>query len=577
MNLALLWQVAASALLVSAITPTPTVSKRDNIEPSVTPQFVTTQDGQFMFNGSTLPFVGTNAYWLSSLNSDEDVDFTLGNLSAIGIKVVRTWAFNDVDTIPENGTWFQLIANGTTSINNGTNGLQKLDTVVRLAEKHGIFLLLSLTNNWNPRPLLDNLGAGPALSGRDVTPNTNNSLPRNTLSNDYGGMDAYVREFGNATMHDEFYVNPTILNSFMNYTTQVVSRYVHSPAIFAWEIANDPRCNSSIPATNDCKTTTVTQWHSQVAQHVNTVDPNHLVSSGNQGFICMDCPKLFPRIVPPPPQTSPVPGRRRSVPKPLTKTTLLQKRKAAWKKTRSLLKRSDTNTEGVRVRGRWVATQTRRQDDQGVGPGFDGSQGIDSEDILNIPQIGFGTFQLFPDQNQYGIDDPSLPAFNNTVLQGIEWIQAHAAMGKLFGKPVTLNGFGLVTQANAPFFVPFNKTQAPFGPDATNTTTTPTQQPFGVTDAQRDDAYTQWLKAGLAAGVQGMLQYQWSQGNLTTGVGTAIAPTVTGTDVTPIVTGTGLSPNDGYSIQGQGQQVVVDTIQQAAQQFAPDDPTTITT
>lgn len=34
-----------------------------------------------------------------------------------------------------------------------------------------------------------------------------------------------------------------------------------------------------------------------------------------------------------------------------------------------------------------------------------------------------------------------------------------------FNKPVALTGFGLVTQNNAPNFVPFNSTQAPFGPD----------------------------------------------------------------------------------------------------------------
>lgn len=45
---------------------------------------------------STLDFVGTNAYWLPALNSDQDIDFTLGNISAAGVKVVRTWAFNGV-------------------------------------------------------------------------------------------------------------------------------------------------------------------------------------------------------------------------------------------------------------------------------------------------------------------------------------------------------------------------------------------------------------------------------------------------------------------------------------------------
>jgi mannan endo-1,4-beta-mannosidase len=55
-----------------------------------------------------------------------------------------------------------------------------------------------------------------------------------------GGMDLYVRQFGLDT-HDQFYTNESILTSFMNYTTQVVSRYVNSPSIFSYELANDAR------------------------------------------------------------------------------------------------------------------------------------------------------------------------------------------------------------------------------------------------------------------------------------------------------------------------------------------------
>lgn len=74
--------------------------------------------------------------------------------------------------MPAEGPWFQLIANGTTTINLGTNGLPRLDKVVELAEQHGIYLLLSLTNNWNPIPGSDG--------------NAANTLNRNYLSNDYG-------------------------------------------------------------------------------------------------------------------------------------------------------------------------------------------------------------------------------------------------------------------------------------------------------------------------------------------------------------------------------------------------------
>lgn len=158
----------------------------------------------------------------------------------------------------------------------------------------------------------------------------------------------------------------------------------------------------------------------------------------------MDCPKLFPRA----PQTSAsASDRRRRVAKPITKKRLLEERRAAWKRTAKAEKRS---LSGPSIRGRWTApgilsllnsyrnllliflTATRRQSEEvGVGPSFDGSSGVDAEDILNIPQIGFGTFQLFPDQNNYGPDNPHLAPFNNTVQTGLSWIQKHAELGQM--------------------------------------------------------------------------------------------------------------------------------------------------
>ena len=91
-----------------------------------------------------------------------------------------------------NGTWFQLIANGTTSVNTGPNGLQKLDQVLAAAEANDVVVILSLTNNWNPLPLIDNTTeVAVGLTRRDVTFGTNNSLPRNTLSNDYGKIASF--------------------------------------------------------------------------------------------------------------------------------------------------------------------------------------------------------------------------------------------------------------------------------------------------------------------------------------------------------------------------------------------------
>jgi mannan endo-1,4-beta-mannosidase len=57
---------------------------------------------------------------------------------------------------------------------------------------------------------------------------------------------------------------------------------------------------------------------------------------------------------------------------------------------------------------------------------------VDSADVINMPQIGFGTFQLFPDQNTYGQDNPLLTPLNNTIEAGITWIEMQAQIGAMY-------------------------------------------------------------------------------------------------------------------------------------------------
>jgi mannan endo-1,4-beta-mannosidase len=158
--------------------------------------------------------LGTNAYWLGTLVNDDDITKTLKNVKSQGIKVVRTWGFNgerplcpchdantcstlflyltlsslvirtpkDVTEIPSDGTvYFQLIKDGHQTINDGPNGLQKLDKIVKVAEELGLFVQISLTNNWNP------IKDEKPHKGKDgLKKRHNDARPRNALSNDYG-------------------------------------------------------------------------------------------------------------------------------------------------------------------------------------------------------------------------------------------------------------------------------------------------------------------------------------------------------------------------------------------------------
>lgn len=86
----------------------------------------------------------------SSLDSDVFGRRSMVRLSRNFVKFHDPESKIDVTEIPETGTWFQLIANGTTSVNTGANGLQKLDMIIKHAESFGIYVLLTLTNNWAP-------------------------------------------------------------------------------------------------------------------------------------------------------------------------------------------------------------------------------------------------------------------------------------------------------------------------------------------------------------------------------------------------------------------------------------------
>ena len=95
-----------------------------------------------------------------------------------------------------------------------------------------------------------------------------------------GGMDLYVQEFGVAKTHDEFYTSMTIREEFYKYVQFVVSRYVNESGVIAWEIANDARCNSTLPSSDLCNTNTVTLWHAETAEFIRSIDSNHLITSG---------------------------------------------------------------------------------------------------------------------------------------------------------------------------------------------------------------------------------------------------------------------------------------------------------
>ncbi|OMO64742.1 Glycoside hydrolase, family 5 [Corchorus olitorius] len=211
-------------------------------------------------NQSTFYINGWNSYWLLQESvwdgpSRLMVSKMLQRGAQMGLTVCRTWAFSDGDgpnalqTSP--GVFNERVFKG-------------LDYVIVEARKHGIRLILSLVNNLN----------------------------------NFGGKAQYVRWAQKAGINvssstDSFFSNPIIKDYYKAYIKAILNRknslsgvkYSNEPAIFAWELMNEPRCesNSSAPI--------LQAWISEMAAFVKSLDQKHLVTVGLEGFYGLNTTK----------------------------------------------------------------------------------------------------------------------------------------------------------------------------------------------------------------------------------------------------------------------------------------------
>lgn len=224
-------------------------------------QFVHTTNGQLMFNGLPFRFGGANSYGLM-FESQATVDQVLGTAANDGLKAIRMWAFDDIG-VPGSGNSFYLqYWNGSApAYNDGPTGLANVDYAIYRAGQLGLKLIVNFTNNWP----------------------------------DYGGMDQYVN-WRNGSFHDQFYTDPVIRQWYKNWVSHLLNHvntysgiaYKNDPAIMVWELANEPRCaGSGLPTSGACVPQTITTWIADVASYVKSVDSNHLLAVGDEGFYCI--------------------------------------------------------------------------------------------------------------------------------------------------------------------------------------------------------------------------------------------------------------------------------------------------
>ncbi|KAG6911903.1 hypothetical protein DXG01_000150 [Tephrocybe rancida] len=245
MRLSLSLVSVLAALLASAALAEPV---RRHSESSKVPKgFVTTKGSQFELDGKPFYFVGANSYWLPLLTTQADVESTFKQMQAAGVKVLRTWGHNAItsDELPgalESGlTYYQVWNSNSTdwALNDGPQGLQRLDKVIETAGKYGI-----------------------------------------------KGLELYISYIiGTGQTHDIFYTNPKTIASYQRYMKTIINRYKNSPNIFAWELVNEARCLGDLPAGPGCVpgSNTLLTWYKQQSDFARKLDPHHLITTGGEG------------------------------------------------------------------------------------------------------------------------------------------------------------------------------------------------------------------------------------------------------------------------------------------------------
>lgn len=245
-------------------------------------EFVTTRDGRFYRGDTEYKFIGANFWYGAVLASEgqggnrERLQKELDLMQEVGITNVRVLVGGEgPDTVashvlpvlqPEPGVYNDTI-------------LQGLDYLIAELEKREMTAVLFLNNSWEWSggygAYLEWAGCGPVPDWSDWT-----------IAQNY---------------HCQFVKNDSAKAMAERHVRYIVSRtntvtgkpYSESPAIMAWELANEPRAFARDSVTKAC----FAEWVEAQAKLIKSLDSNHLVTTGSEGLEgCEEDSALFRKI-----------------------------------------------------------------------------------------------------------------------------------------------------------------------------------------------------------------------------------------------------------------------------------------
>ncbi|PRW59651.1 nitrilase 2 isoform A [Chlorella sorokiniana] len=164
----------------------------------------------------------------------------LDEAAAAGLTVVRAWAHGVSPSYP-------VLLDARGSYSEGM--LRGLDYLLAEAGARGLKVILSFTSNWTPM----------------------------------GGVDQFANMTGGS--HNDFFSKEAPKALFKDFVRTIVTRtntitgrrYSEDPTIMAWDLINEPVCRGCAPGT-------IASWVKEMAGFVKSLDSNHLLTVGEEGF-----------------------------------------------------------------------------------------------------------------------------------------------------------------------------------------------------------------------------------------------------------------------------------------------------
>jgi len=242
--------------------------------------FVKATGTSFSVDGKPFFITGVNNHYLL-YGLDAEVKEVLDDAVAMGANVIRTflqpvigspdddsttiWKFHNprADTsdglnVHGNFLLYWDHTKNEMAINDGPNGVQKVDALIAEAKKRDLRLIFALLDFWDYTGGMQQMVAWHGVSAK-----------RCFFSCEHNMRDDHF-----------FFTDPRTIHDYQHWVAYVVNRmnpktglrYRDDPTIMAWDVANEANAKP-----DELRL----QWTQEMAAYVKQQDPNHLVGSGN--------------------------------------------------------------------------------------------------------------------------------------------------------------------------------------------------------------------------------------------------------------------------------------------------------